>query len=199
MTISFVLGNGRSRLALDLNALRSYGKIYACNGIYREFTPDVLVATDRPIARAIEESGYAQKNVFYTRRPIAESGALSLKRPYQGYSSGPNAVALACYDNSTTVYMIGFDFGSPTPYLNNIYADTEFYRSSRDKATFAGNWVKQLTQICRDFPRVNFARVMGKESIHIPEFANIPNLKSVQIVDFWNQLNSVEGKKVNKE
>ena len=194
MSTAFVLGNGRSRLSVDLEALRSHGKIYGCNGLYREFTPDVLVATDRPIARAIEESGYALKHIFYTRRPTPELGAMSLKRPYQGYSSGPNAIALACYDSMSKIYIIGFDFGSPTPLLNNIYADTEFYRSSHDKATYAGNWVKQLTQICRDFPQTKFIRVMGRESMHIPDFSTIPNLLHQQITDFQNLLNSKEGR-----
>lgn len=191
MSTAFVLGNGRSRLSIDLESLRRHGKIYGCNGLYREFTPDVLVATDRPIARAIEESGYPLKHNFYTRRPNLELGSMSLKRPYQGYSSGPNAIAIACYDNAVTIYMIGFDFGSPTPLLNNVYADTEFYRSSHDKATYAGNWVKQLTQICKDFPQTKFIRVMGKESTHIPEFSVIPNLVHQQIYDFQNLLNSL--------
>ncbi len=61
MTTAFVLGNGRSRQAVDLLTLKQHGPIYACNAIYREFTPDVLVATDMPIATVIQESGYAQK------------------------------------------------------------------------------------------------------------------------------------------
>lgn len=194
MSTAFVLGNGRSRLSIDLESLRKHGKIYGCNGLYREFTPDVLVATDRPIAKAIEESGYPLKNVFYTRRPTAESGALALKKPYQGYSSGPNAIALACIDGAKQVYLIGFDFGSPTQFLNNVYADTEFYRTSQDKATYAGNWIKQLTQICRDYPLTKFTRVMGQESTHIPEFATISNLTHLQICEFQNLLNSVEGR-----
>lgn len=196
MSTAFVLGNGRSRLSIDLESLRVYGKIYGCNGLYREFTPDVLVATDRPIAQAIEESGYPLKNKFYTRRPNLESGSLALRRPYQGYSSGPNAIALACLDGATQVYVIGFDFGSPTPFLNNVYADTQFYKSSQDKATYAGNWVKQLTQICRDFPLVKFVRVMGKESTYIPEFSAISNLVHQQIDDFQIMLNSLQSKKV---
>ena len=194
MSTAFVLGNGRSRLSINLESLRSRGKIYGCNGIYREFTPDVLVATDRPIATAIEESGYPLRNLFYTRRPNLELGSNALRRPYQGYSSGPNAIALACYDRATKIYIIGFDFGSPTPFLNNVYADTEFYRTSQDKATYAGNWVKQLTQICKDFPTTSFVRVMGKESIQIPEFSDISNLQHLQISDFQNLLNSKEGR-----
>lgn len=191
MSISFVLGNGRSRLPINLESLRSHGKIYGCNGIYREFTPDVLVATDRPIALAIEESGYPLKNRFYTRRPTAGSGSMALTRTYQGYSSGPNAVAIACLDGAKQVYIIGFDCGSPTPFLNNVYADTEFYRSSNNKATYAGNWIKQLKQICSDFSQTEFIRVVGLESSAVPEFLTINNLKEQQIGDFQSLLNSL--------
>jgi len=50
MTRAFVCGNGISRQAVDLNQLRLLGKIYGCNGLYRDFEPDCLVATDKPIA-----------------------------------------------------------------------------------------------------------------------------------------------------
>lgn len=193
MITSFVLGNGKSRLSIDLESLRLHGKIYACNGIYREFTPDVLVATDKPIARAIIESGYPLKHKFYTRQLIAEKGAIKLLEQYAGFSSGPNAIALACADGAKRVYMLGFDFGSPTQYLNNVYADTQFYKTSHDKATYAGNWIKQLRRICTDFPQTKFIRVMGKESIHIPEFSTIPNLSILQLNEFQNLLNSKEG------
>ena len=39
----FALGNGESRLQLDLEKLRGHGKIYGCNAIYRDFIPDVLI------------------------------------------------------------------------------------------------------------------------------------------------------------
>ena len=60
MTTAFVLGNGVSRQAVDLNRLKSLGKIYGCNALYRDFTPDILVATDKPIATEIQNSGYAR-------------------------------------------------------------------------------------------------------------------------------------------
>ena len=92
MTVAFVLGNGKSRLELDLHQLKQTGPIYACNAIYRTFTPDCLVATDAAIARAIQESGYAKTNRFHTRRPIEGLGARSLPKEYRGFSSGPNAL-----------------------------------------------------------------------------------------------------------
>jgi hypothetical protein len=63
----FVLGNGRSRLGLNLNSLKTAGKVFGCNALYRDFTPDVLVATDPGISKEIELSGYPNNNIFYTR------------------------------------------------------------------------------------------------------------------------------------
>jgi len=40
----FCLGNGESRKDVNLSALKPHGKIYGCNALYRDFTPDVLVA-----------------------------------------------------------------------------------------------------------------------------------------------------------
>ena len=39
----FVLGNGQSRLGIDLKELRKHGKIYGCNAIYRTNPDDVDV------------------------------------------------------------------------------------------------------------------------------------------------------------
>ena len=75
MTVAFVLGNGQSRAALDLQRFKSLGSIYGCNGLYRDFEPDCLVATDRPIAEAIQRSGYSKNHRFYTRKPLEDMGS----------------------------------------------------------------------------------------------------------------------------
>ena len=46
MSKAFCIGNGESRKGFDLEQLRPHGKIYGCNALYRDFTPDVLVAVD---------------------------------------------------------------------------------------------------------------------------------------------------------
>jgi hypothetical protein len=185
MTRAFVLGNGVSRKDINLNQLKEHGRIYGCNALYREFTPDVLIATDRPIATAIQESGYAQHNEFYTRRPLEGSGAKKLIPKYQGYSSGPNAVSLAANHGHTCIYLLGFDMGPTTNNLfNNVYADTEFYKTSRHPPTFTGNWIQQITQICQDYPQVEFVRVCGETTANIPELNKIVNLKHQELTDF---------------
>ena len=191
MTQAFVLGNGLSRKEIDLNLLKQQGQIYGCNALYREFTPDVLIATDTPIAKQIQESGYAKTNRFYTRKPVEGSGALALPVNYVGYSSGPNALGLACIDSNRTIYLLGFDMG-PTEnnMFNNIYADTEFYKTSAHPPTFVKNWVTQVKKIMTDHRLVRFIRVQGATTAHIADLENIPNLTHLDIDTFTDRINN---------
>jgi len=191
MTIAFVLGNGISRRDISLTELKPLGKIYGCNALYREFAPDVLVATDRPIATAIQESGYAKINRFYTRRPIPDLGAQQVPAEYYGYSSGPIAMSIAARDGHRRAYLLGFDLG-PTGenQFNNIYAGTEFYKAQGANPTFTGNWIKQLCRIMCDYPHTTFYRVCGYSSGRITEFDALPNLHELPLPAFLNRINN---------
>jgi hypothetical protein len=76
ITTAFCIGNGESRKGFDLNTLKPHGKIYGCNALYREFTPDVLVAVDPGISHEIYQSGYCNKNVAYFREWIKYEASL---------------------------------------------------------------------------------------------------------------------------
>jgi len=193
MSVAFVLGNGKSRLALDLNELEQCGPIFGCNALYRTYTPHCLVATDPAIAKAIQDSGYAKTNRFHTRRPIEGSGAKSLPKDYRGMSSGPNAVAQACLDGYHTIYLIGFDLGTTDGQFNNIYADTEFYKKITDPPTFSGNWIKQIKTIAETYANRRFIRVEGQESAFVPGFRDIPNLQTLPMDRFIEIINTRKG------
>ena len=47
------LGNGQSRQGLDLNKMKDHATVIGCNAIYRDFTPDILVALDSRISHEI--------------------------------------------------------------------------------------------------------------------------------------------------
>lgn len=193
MSRAFVLGNGVSRLEVDLNVLKREGKVYGCNALYRTFAPDVLVSTDTPIATAIQQSGYAEQHRMYTRKPIAGLGAHRVPQPYFGYSSGPIAAALAAMDQNVAVYLVGFDMGPVGHnHFNNVYADTEFYKKSSARPTFTGNWARQLVQVMKDFPKTNFFRVKGETTADILEFNGVPNLVTMPMQDFLNRLNNTK-------
>lgn len=189
----FVLGNGVTRLEVDLSRLREFGAIYGCNALYREFVPDVLISTDQPIATAIQCSGYALTNRMYTRKPIPGHGAHVITSAYYGFSSGPIAVAQACLDGAQTVYMIGFDMGPvANNRFNNVYADTEFYKKSSSKPTYTGNWVRQLIRVTRDFPRTSFFRVRGLYTAEVADLNHQPNLAHMHMADFLNRINNTK-------
>ncbi len=63
----FVIGNGESRRAVDLEGLKQYGQTWMCNAAYRDNTPDRLVSIDIEISHEIYRSGYAFDNVCYLR------------------------------------------------------------------------------------------------------------------------------------
>lgn len=188
---AFVLGNGVSRNCIDVDQLLKLGMVYGCNGLYRTHTPTVLVSTDRPISTTIQESGYSACNRFYTRRPAPGSGAQLVPQKYQGFSSGPIAVSIACEDLNRRIYLLGFDMG-PTAAgrFNNVYAGTEFYKAADANPTFTGNWIKQLSTVIRDFPSVEFVRVCGDTTADITEFKVLPNLQYLLIADFVLRINT---------
>ena len=185
MSRAFVLGNGISRKELDLDWLKTLGTVYGCNALYREFEPNVLISTDRPISERIQHEGYSLKNKFYTRRPLPGQGALPVPQQYFGFSSGPIAVGQAAIDKNVAIYLIGFDMGPDSQgRFNNIYADTEFYKRSSAPPTYSGNWVRQLTTIMKDYPKSNFFRVMGETTADIPELRGAKNLCHIPMTEF---------------
>lgn len=187
---AFVLGNGLSRRFVDPNDLIKIAPVYACNAIYKEFTPTVLVSTDTPISREIQESGYSLEHRMYTRRPIDRLGAHRVPQQYFGFSSGPIAVALAALDYCDPIVMIGFDMGpDPMGRFNNVYAGTTHYKKTGSAPTYTGNWVKQLDRIMRDFDKRTFIRVIGDTTAPVPELANRPNFETATIAELLAQIN----------
>lgn len=191
---AFVLGNGESRQNINPADLSAYGSVYGCNALYRTFAPDVLVAADAEIAREIQESGYSQQHVFYTRRPLKNSAALVIPQPYFGYSSGPAAVGIACDLGHTSIYLLGFDLGpNSAGRFNNVYAGTPHYKPQGADPTFTGNWQRQLTSLMDKFYMIDFVRVTGAESAIIPEFGMRKNFVSLALADFVQRLNTTKG------
>lgn len=191
MSKAFVIGNGISRSGIDLSVLQTHGPVYGCNALYRDFTPDVLVATDRPIAEQIQNSGYAQNNVFYTREPLENLGACCIPKHYWGFSSGPAALGIAAENGHKYIYMLGFDMG-PTKdnRFNNVYADTEFYKTSQSVPTYTGNWVNQVTKVAKRHSQIQFVRLVGQTTAMIPELDRMENLIHQSLEEFLKQLNN---------
>lgn len=189
--IGFALGNGLSRAKVNINQLLRLGNVYACNGVYRTHCVTALVATDQPIAKSIQESGYSKHNRFYTRRPMVDSGAKPVPKSYHGFSSGPIAVGISALDGCKRIYLLGFDLGpDPAGKFNNIYAGSEFYKQPNAQPTYTGNWIKQLCKVVSDFPDYQFIRVMGETTANIIEFDHVKNLASLSMNLFLERINN---------
>lgn len=191
MAIAFVLGNGVSRKTVDLHSLKERGDIYGCNRLYQEFAPTALVATDRPIATEIQESGYSGRHRFYTRHPIPGLGAQAVPKKYFGSSSGPICASVAALDNHQRIYLLGFDMGpAENGLFNNVYADTPLYKKSTDQPTFTGNWIKQIRQVVTDFGDRQWIRIKGATTARIPELESLANLSHMPMDQFLELLNN---------
>lgn len=161
--IKFVIGNGKSRLGFDLLNLRRYGQIYGCNALYREFTPDYLVAVDKRMVIEICESGYQLNNQVWTNhhRSYDSYTTLNYFTPRLGWSSGPSALNLATKHQPLEIFILGFDFTGIDGKVNNIYADTMNYVSSNDIEIYYGNWQKQTEMVIKTNPHIRYYRVIN--------------------------------------
>ena len=63
----FVLGNGESRKDVDVDLLKTQGKVWGCNALFREHTVDALIAVDPMMTHEIYRSGYCDHNKVYFR------------------------------------------------------------------------------------------------------------------------------------
>ena len=184
--IAFVVGNGTSRKSIDIPALRGKGTIYGCNALYREFSPDFLVAVDTKMILEINKSGYQHTHQVWTNRNKAFDKFVNFNffPTSKGWSSGPTALHMASDHNNETIYILGFDYQGLGQYVNNIYAGTYNYKKTTDKATYFGNWLKQTVTTIQKFPKKRYIRVIEENSFVPKEFSKLSNLEHIYVEDF---------------
>ena len=186
--VAFVLGNGTSRKAVDMRQLQKYGKVYACNAVYREFNPDYLIAVDAKMVKEIVNKGWHLRNQVWTNpnKAYQRMANINFFQPSKGWSSGPTALWLACQHGYDTIYILGFDYQGLQggKKFNNIYADTKNYKKSVDSATFYGNWMRQTKSVINDYPNIQFKRVILPDN-YVPEELNkFVNLEHITVETF---------------
>jgi len=104
----FVLGNGPSRKNIDLSKLN--GTVIGCNAIYRDFTPDVICATDAGIMSDIIDSGYDGKCYF-----THNSWNLLPAESYEALKTGKERETYRTPDAKYFVYISGLDSNVENP------------------------------------------------------------------------------------
>jgi len=96
----FVLGNGPSRKNIDPSKLD--GTVIGCNACYRDFTPDVICATDAGIMSDIIESGY-DGQCYFTHN----SWNLLPEEAYDPLANGTEHTTYRRFDSEYFVYISG--------------------------------------------------------------------------------------------
>jgi len=191
--LAFVLGNGTSRRGIDLTTLKNIGTVYGCNALYREFSPDYLIAVDVKMILEINKSGYQNFHEVWTNpnRAYERMKNFNYFQPSKGWSSGPTALWLATQHKFAEIYILGFDYKGLDngKKFNNMYANTPNYKKSSDGATFFGNWSRQTKTVIKDNPNINFIRVIELDTYNPPDFELLQNYKTMQKDFFLNTFN----------
>jgi hypothetical protein len=188
--VAFVLGNGTSRLSVDVNTLIERGKVFGCNAIYREFQPHYLVAVDVKMVNEIIASGYHKTNEVWTNpnKGILDKDYVKFFNPHKGWSSGPTALWFAANQGHRNIFILGFDYQGTQGRFNNVYADTYNYKKSSDAATYHGNWLSQTDRTIREYRNTTFYRVI-ESGAYIPDKLAPPhhtNLRHINFEEFEN-------------
>lgn len=191
MKRAFVLGNGRSRLAINCENLKNYGTVYGCNAIYRDFLPDHLVAVDVKMVLELVENNVLDRVPVYTNfnNRFKDIPKLNVFQPSKGWSSGPTALWLASTHGYDEIYILGFDYQGleNNKKVNNVYAGTPNYKGVNDPATFYGNWLRQTEMTLKEFAGVKYFRV-GNDMNFNPGL-RVENLVNIDYPTFVKHIN----------
>ena len=195
----FVLGNGESRKGIQIEDLKQHGKVFACNGVYRTDTPDVLVAVDPKMLLEIAEGDYIINNNVWSnfnqmyKKNDKIMNHVQFFQPSLGWSSGPTALKYAADHKPRKIYILGFDYqghnDKQRKIFNNLFKDTRNYKRSTEEATFFGNWLNQTKRVLKDYPETEFYRVVPKDWFKPKDLEWNKNLKHVHIDEFLRLYN----------
>jgi hypothetical protein len=175
-----VIGNGPSRLDFDLKHLKKPSGLlgaktvqtYGCNALYRDFTPDFLVATgNNGIIDEIARSPYPNVNIVYTNNlHLLEHPNKFYLIPYDPYAdAGTTAAYIAAFDGHKRIYLIGFDGYDTEGYNNNIYADTNGYDNKWEFEVESNKLIMNRFQLFNVYNDVDFIWVTQSGRSTIPE------------------------------
>lgn len=184
---AFVVGNGTSRLSINVQSLLNEGIVYGCNAQYREYEPHYLICVDVKMVNEVIAAGYHKTHQVWTNpnKGVSTKQNINFFNPHKGWSSGPTALWFACTQGHREVFILGFDYQGLNGKFNNVYADTFNYKKSSDSATYYGNWLSQTEKVIREFKTVKFFRVIDSGAF-IPDKLGpqLTNLHHITVEDF---------------
>ena len=191
-----IIGNGPSRLEFDLQNLKKHSGLlgintvqtYGCNALYRDFTPDFLIATgNNGIVKEIADSAFTADNIVYTNSiHLLEHPGKFYLIPYDPYADAGTAAAyIAAFDGHKKIYLLGFDGHDFEGHNSNIYADTNGYDPKWDFEIEDEKWIHNRVQLCNVYNDVDFVWVTPHGRNTMPEKLKwVKNYRQISHRDF---------------
>ena len=110
MSTAFIIGNGPTRVDINLHDLVGKGKIYGCNALYRDFDKfDYLVVIDEQFRKLIEMAG-TEGIVENTKLILPPDEECVEETTGRRSNAGMNAMREAIRHGATKLFCMGFDF-----------------------------------------------------------------------------------------
>jgi hypothetical protein len=194
MTPALVIGNGQSRLSINLNSFLPHYITFGCNAICRDITVDHLICCDKRMV--LESIPKGVKNI-YTRADwgfnlpsvknlpaLPYNGTTRPDEPFH-WGSGPYAVLLAT-DFSNDIHIIGFDLYSNNGLVNNVYKGSKNYSKEDSRAVDPSYWIYQISKVFESFPDKYFT-VYNNDWV-IPESWKLNNVSFKTIDKLSNSI-----------
>ena len=181
---AFIIGNGLSRKDFNLNRLVGQGCTFGCNALYRDFTPDYLVAIDDKIIEEITQSDYPMNRFIVP--PNEEQYEPAEHNPNRPRSNaGMNACFEAIKKDFKTLFLFGFDFILEDQIsVKNIYDGSNCYGpETRANYNDNSNRAKYFDYMAKKNPDVNFKFVLPRD-IGIIHNINSSNVTGIYYEDF---------------
>jgi hypothetical protein len=151
----FVLGNGPSRKNID--PIKLNGTVIGCNACYRDFTPDVICATDAGIISDIIDSGYDGKCYF-----THNSWKLLPDASYVALKTGKERETYRRFDAKYFVYISGLDSNveNPQSYIFWVSPSMEDKIKNIGKEVYGWSTGTSALHIaCRDYTWDDYEKV----------------------------------------
>jgi hypothetical protein len=196
MNEAVVIGNGPSRLSIDLEELHALMTTYGCNALYRDFIPNYLISMDYSMVDEILKARIHYQTEFYTQHSNRVDEFERKGEPIKFFwgtketqDSGNSALRLALDNQHDIVYMIGFDYSSNQSFLPNVYLGTPNYAGTYANPSANAmdvKWGNRLRRILKDFPEQKVVRVNGSKSLQI----DLPNYSEITIEEFKELINA---------
>jgi hypothetical protein len=190
-----IIGNGTSRLDFNLQHLKTKSGLlgaktvqtYGCNALYRDFTPDFLVAIgNHGIIDEIARTVYPNDNIVYTNNlHLLEHPNKFYLIPYDPYAdAGTTAAYIAAFDGHKRIYLLGFDGYDMEGHNNNIYADTNGYDRKWEFEVEGDKLINNRVQLFNVYNDVDFVWVTPRGRSTMPEQLKwVPNHRQISYRD----------------